>query len=634
MSSMSDFDIQNGVLKKYNGSDADVVIPVSVTSIGNSAFEGCRSLERITIPDSVIKIGKSAFEYCNGLTSITIPQSVREIGEYAFANCCSLASATIQEGVTYIGESAFMNCDSLTSATIPASVKEIGSSAFKNCGGLTSVMIPASVTNIGQCAFWHCKGLADGDGYVIVKNTVYDYYGAKKKLTIPKGVTEIGACSFAEPKGVTEIRAHHSKLTSVTIPDGVTAIGNSAFSGCTELCRVDLPESLEEFSISAFQDCINIKKVYLPDGVKTLYGNCLPYVTIVTLFSIPFACKILHLYNFSVSGIEVRVKYPEGGAILFDSDIKSVAAISGHPEPSSDDMYISMVENKILKKKNIADIALMLLTSDKYTLSKEAKKFYSSVVSYCRSDLFEKAVNRMSFEEAEILNDIAKISLDILNKKFDEARNVNDTVKTAWLLELKNRLFNKKEVDKHQEKEIERAFTPTVDDIKKLWPCKKLDDGTLEVYGYTGTEEGICIPDKIGKAAVSRVGFNPNSKASFRSLKAVDLPQSVKTIGENAFSYCISLTSATIPDGVTQIGRYAFRECKNLTSATIPDGVTKIEYGTFSGCGSLTTVTIPESVTKIRQYAFLGCSNLTIHANAGSFAETYAKENNIRFVAE
>ena len=65
----------------------NTIIPNSVTSIGERAFEDCDGLTSITIPNSVTSIGEGAFYSCDGLTSISIPNSVTSIGEYAFEYC-------------------------------------------------------------------------------------------------------------------------------------------------------------------------------------------------------------------------------------------------------------------------------------------------------------------------------------------------------------------------------------------------------------------------------------------------------------------------------------------------------------------------------------------------------------------
>ena len=137
----------------------DLVIPDSVTSIGDWAFYNCSGLTSVTIGDSVTSIGNQAFYRCTNLTSITIPDSVTSIGEYAFYYCTSLTSVTIGDGVTSIGDWAFSYCDSLTSITIPDSVTSIGESAFRSCYSLTSVTIGDGVTSIGSYAFSDCLGL-------------------------------------------------------------------------------------------------------------------------------------------------------------------------------------------------------------------------------------------------------------------------------------------------------------------------------------------------------------------------------------------------------------------------------------------------------------------------------------------
>jgi len=233
--------------------DSEYVIPNSVISIGDSAFENCTSLTSVTIPDSVTSIGRYTFENCTSLTSVTIPNSVTSIGDYAFYNCTSLTSVTIPDSVTSIGSGAFSNCTSLTSIEVSGNNKSYSSAdgvlfnkdkteLITYPAGKTDseYVIPNSVTSIGYSAFENCTSLTS--------------------VTIPNDVTSIGYGVF---QGCTS-------LTSVTIPNSVTSIDSSAFSSCTSLIGITIPNSVTSIGYGVFQDCTSLSSVTIPNSVTSI----------------------------------------------------------------------------------------------------------------------------------------------------------------------------------------------------------------------------------------------------------------------------------------------------------------------------------------------------------------------------
>ncbi|MCH5273410.1 MAG: leucine-rich repeat protein [Lachnospiraceae bacterium] len=162
--------------------------------------------------------------------------------------------------------------------------------------------------------------------------------------------------------------------------------------------------------------------------------------------------------------------------------------------------------------------------------------------------------------------------------------------------------------------------------VDKKNPTYTSVDGVLfdkeikTILAVPGKKQTYRIPE-----GVTEIGIGAFAGCS--SLTRVEIPESVTEIGYGAFLKCSSLTSVVIPEGVTEIDA-AFSGCSSLTRVEIPGSVTEIKGYAFEGCSSLTRVEIPGSVTLIWTSAFAGCSSLnTIIAPAGSYAESWAKEN-------
>ena len=140
------------------------------------------------------------------------------------------------------------------------------------------------------------------------------------------------------------------------------------------------------------------------------------------------------------------------------------------------------------------------------------------------------------------------------------------------------------------------------------------DDGTYAVaIGKAKYLSEIVIPATYCGRAVTEItayGFSGYITEEVLPLKKITIPDSVTSIGNEAFRSCSNLTSVTIGNGVTSIGYEAFEYCTSLTSVAIPESVTSIGMYAFYNCSSLTSVTIGNGVTSIGSDAFYSCSSL------------------------
>ena len=147
-----DFVIRGGVLEKYNGASTEVIIPNSVSIIGEGAFKDCRGITKVSIPDSVTTIEENAFWGCAELSSLYLPDSVTTIGEWAFSLCEKLSSLKLPESIQKLDRHAFYNTG-VSHIVIPGTLQTIEEGLFEKCVNLKEILIQNGVKRIERRAF-------------------------------------------------------------------------------------------------------------------------------------------------------------------------------------------------------------------------------------------------------------------------------------------------------------------------------------------------------------------------------------------------------------------------------------------------------------------------------------------------
>lgn len=236
--------IENGVLKKWPcdkiPDDGKVVIPNTVTEIGENAFRECNELTAVEIPNSVIIIKANAFFSCKGLTTVSIPSSVETIEKGAFQYCSGLLEVKIANGLKKIEQYAFYGCSNITKIQIPNSVKYMENSCFAYCSSAASVKLSENLLVIPNGAFEQCFSL--------------------KTVEFSSRLVGIESSAFSGCKS----------LVSITLPKTTTYIYMNTFYNCKELTMVTL-KSINPVAIRFFDRHFtdsfvntNLQVVYVP----------------------------------------------------------------------------------------------------------------------------------------------------------------------------------------------------------------------------------------------------------------------------------------------------------------------------------------------------------------------------------
>ena len=661
---------------QYCENIVDVTIPDGISDIGYSAFQSCRNLSGIALPASLANIGFQAFNDCSSMAYINVDEDnpvYTSIDDILYNKSCSRllkcpagksGSVAIPEGVEVIDYSAFSGCLYITGITLPQSLVTIGDGAFYWCENpdFTSIAIPAGVTQIGFWAFNSSRYLtainvdADNPNYRSVEGVLYNKAGdtllqypsgKSDRFTVPHGVTRIGDGAFSEC----------FELTELSLPDGLTEIGQNAFSNCFGLRNITIPDTVNAIGAVAFAYCSNLSSVTIPASVVSIGEVAFTGCEDLTIYGYEGSYAETYANENNISFVDIGHAYIVASGVWGDNlqwtlDSDDVLTISGEGEMGHFNYYDNQAWLEYRES-----IEHVVIEAGITGIGNYAFQYCENIVDVS----IPVGVSDIGYSSFQYCSSLANISLPASLTNIDSWAFDGCSSMTYFNVNENNPVYT------------------SINGILYNKSCSKL------IECPEGKSDNIAIPESV--TVIDHYAFH-----GCLHITGITLPQSLVTIGNYAFYMCENpdFTSIAIPVGVTMIGDSAFNLSRyltainvdadnpnyrsiegvlynkagdtllqfpngksdrfivpygvtrivngafwgsfELTELSLPDGLTEIGSNAFANCTGLSSLTIPDTVTVIGGGAFLLCRNLTIYGYEGSYAESYANENNIPFV--
>ena len=634
----------------------EVKISDTVTSIGVESFTDCANLEKVNLSKNLKSIGNRAFAKCIKIEKINLPKSLTEVDTYwsnwwyPFDGCSNLKEIEFEEGITQIPTGIFGNTG-LENVKIPDTVTSIGERSFADCTNLQEVKISDTVTSIGVESFTDCANLEKvnlSKNLKSIGNRAFAKCIKIEKINLPKSLTEVdtywsnwwypfdGCSNLKEiefEEGITQIPTGifgNTGLENVKIPDTVTSIGERSFADCTNLQEVKISDTVTSIGVESFTDCANLEKVNLSKNLKSIGNRAFAKCTKIEKINLPKSLTEVDTYWSNWW-------YPFDGCsnlkeIEFEEGITQIpTGIFGNTGLENVKMPDTVTS---IGERSFADCTKL----EKIIFSEKIETINGRAFAGCtslKSISLPDSITSMGTEIFEGCTSLSSVKLpnkcvNITSSTFEGCTSLTeitlpDTVTTIQDHAFKNCTALKTINWSKSITDIQSYAFENCDALTKLAiPNTVTNIGEGAFYDCGGFTD-IAVPNSV-KSLGSRAFENCDALAK------VSISDSVTSMGEKAFYDCDALTDVKLGTGITQIPTSCFEHCDALPSVVLPYRVSKVGDNAFKNCVELTEITIPRATTSISTSAFSYPAKMTVYGISGTYAETFANQQGMKFV--
>ncbi|WP_300700565.1 leucine-rich repeat domain-containing protein [uncultured Alistipes sp.] len=558
----------------------------NTTAFENGVFTGCTALAKATVPSGVATVPESAFEGCAALSSVSVPSSVKAVDNKAFKGCAALTDITLSS-VASIGEEAFAGCG-LTTATISAAT--LGDKCFNSCEALASVKLNG-MTSIPAGMFGECTALKDvtlPNTVKTVGNSAFEGCGQLAALTLGTGVATLGDRAFADcgltalvlPDNVTELGKEVFKnnpaIASITFGAGITAISDGAFAVNNTIERLTIPKTVATIGANAFADWSRLTTLTVSGNTLTAIGSkaFANAVLLADAYIEPAAAPTVADDSFAGAGTSVS------GAKTFhvssaDAYTSWTTAAAGYTIESLAPDYLSE--------------GLYYRTSADAKWSDELPETFTTLFVKTAGDNTVMTAAQITTLAAAVKALPAPAVLD-----FSETTYATTTFPASFRSNANLAAIV-----------LPQNVTATASGAFSATGMTSVTVRADITYASQAFANCASLTTAVVEEGVTKIADNMFQNTGLTSIK---LPDSVETIGSNAFNGCAALASIDLGKGVVTVSNYAFQKCAALTEIYFPDATQTIGQNAFAGCIRLAKVSFGRNMTTINAYSFTGTS--------------------------